>query len=160
MPDMFRLIASPKAVGLVTGTSSALAVQVATVVQHTSVVTEWTVLAAVVAGATGWGISWGTMRTRLAAQEVARKELKADTEKVAERLETDNKTVASKVDEHVETLRREMGEAAREHRDKMDRVLFEVSALSGKFDVSLRDTRQLISDHVLNCPALPRARKR
>lgn len=161
MPDMIRLLVSPKAVGLVTGVSFTAAVELAQVVQRTSTVTEWTVLAGITAGAVGWGIAWGTMRTKLAAQEVSRRELKADTEKVATRLEADNKMVAEKVDEYAEALRREMGEAAREHRDKMDRVLLEVSALSAKFDVSLKDTRQLIQEHVLNCPALvPRTRKR
>jgi phospholipid N-methyltransferase len=159
---VFDLIATPKAVGIVTGISSALAIQVAQVAQNTQVITEWSVLAGIGTGALGWGIAWGTMRTKIAAQEVARKELKADTEKVAERLVEDNKRVAAKVEEHSESLRTEMRESAKEHRDKIDNVLREVSSLGSKFDSSIRDTRLMITEHVLNCPAIPkpRARKR
>lgn len=157
---VFDLFATPKAVGIVTGVSSALAVQAAQVAQGTSALSEWTVLIGVGTGTLGWGIAWGTMRTRLSAQDAARKELKADTDRVAVRLEADNEKVALKVEEHTEKLRAEMRESAKDHRVVMDKVLSEVSTLSGKFDASLRETRQLIADHVLTCPAAPKPRKR
>lgn len=159
-PAVIDLFATPKAIGVVTGASSVLAMQLAQAVQQAPAVTEWTVFAGIAAGAAGWGIAWGTMRTRLAAQEIARKELKADTERVAQRLEADNKTVAVKVEEHSEQLRAEMRESAKDHRESINKVLSEVSNLSGKFDASLRDTRQMIAEHVLNCPAIPKLRKR
>src|ERR1019366_1625422 len=148
---MMNLVATPKAIGIVTGISSMFAMQVVQTVQHTPVMTDWTILVGVGTGALGWGVAWGSMRTKLAAQDVARKELKADGDQVALRLETNNgqvaarvELVAAKVDEHTDKLRTEMRETAKEHRDKMDIILSEIGSLGSKLEVTVRDTRQMI----------------
>jgi uncharacterized membrane protein YcjF (UPF0283 family) len=160
------LFTTPKAVGIATGISSALAIQVAQLAQNTSAMTEWTVLAAFGAGAIGWGVAWGSMRTKLSAQEVARKELKADADKVATELKTNNKEVAirvegvaSKVDEHTDKLRGEIKENAEKTQDTLNTILREIGVLSATLDSTVRDTRLMITEHVLNCPAIPKPRK-
>ena len=164
---MMNLIVTPKAVGIVTGISSVLAIQVAQAMQGTPATTEWTILVGIGTGALGWGVAWGTMRTKLAAQEVARRELKADADKVASRLETDNtkvaakvEEVAKKVDDHTDKLRVEMRENAKEHQGRMDTILREIGVLSAAFDATIRDTRQMIADHTASCPMVAKPRKR